>query len=98
VTPAALLQADGWAVAYPGAGTPIGDAAALAAKLSARPLCLSTTLVDEASLPLRRSPNGTALVVGGSASTPGLAARPGADCAAGGAVQAVVEPRRLSAA
>jgi methanogenic corrinoid protein MtbC1 len=98
---AVLLQADGWSVAYLGAETPVDAAVELARKLSGRLLCFSTTLAGHDGLALERSErsaNGTTAVLGGPAATQELAARLGAVYAAGGAVDAVIELRRLTAA
>jgi methanogenic corrinoid protein MtbC1 len=93
---AVLLQADGWSVAYLGAETPLEDALALARRVSARLLCLSTTLVGGHGLPLGPVSDGTRVVLGGHAATSELAGRLGATFAGGGAVEAVAELRRLA--
>jgi DNA-binding transcriptional MerR regulator/methylmalonyl-CoA mutase cobalamin-binding subunit len=94
---AIALRRDGWKVVYLGADTPLADAAALARRLSARVLGLSLA-ASELADPLERAlrdaelPDGISLVLGGSGSSPALAARLGATHAGselGGAVEAL---------
>jgi DNA-binding transcriptional MerR regulator len=94
---AIALRRDGWKVVYLGADTPLADAAALARRLSARVLGLSLA-APELGDPLERAlretplPDGVSLVLGGSGSSPALAARLGATHAGyglGGAVEAL---------
>ena len=94
---AIALRRDGWKVVYLGADTPLADAAALAARCSARVLGLSLA-ARELAKPLERAlrktplPDGVSLVLGGSGSSPALAARLGATHAGaelGGAVEAL---------
>jgi DNA-binding transcriptional MerR regulator len=72
------LRNDGWQVAYVGADTPVADAAALAARVSAAVLGISVTGADRLS-ELRKAlaaasvPSRTHVVVGGAAASPSVA-------------------------
>lgn len=68
-----LLRADGWQVAYLGADTPLADALALAAAISANALCLSAGSKESATALRRevkaaRLPRSLRVVVGGRSS------------------------------
>jgi methanogenic corrinoid protein MtbC1 len=78
----ALLAADGWSVVYLGAETPVTDALAIAAQVSADVLCLSVTLAQSVAalaqeLPVTR-PAGPDVVIGGPPADRQLAALLGA--------------------
>ena len=66
---AVLLRADGWAVAYLGADTPVADAVALARSIGARIVCFSATPATVEGLRLELaagSAAGLQVLVGGS--------------------------------
>ena len=102
MTAAIALHRDGWKVVYLGGDTPVADALALAARLSARLLGISLAMhergaeLEQALGGLRRQA-GLAIVVGGGGATPGLARRLDARCADADLRRAVAALRELVA-
>lgn len=97
---AIALRRDGWQIAYLGCDTPVADALALAARVSARLLGISIALPEhgralEASFEGSERPRGLALVLGGAGATAPLARRLGATNAKRGLPQSVAALRRF---
>lgn len=93
---AVLLRADGWQVAYLGADTPVAEAARFALAARADLLCLSATLpggLELLELPPTHRP---AIVIGGAAARPEVAARLGARVLPGSGLAAVERLRALA--
>jgi methanogenic corrinoid protein MtbC1 len=75
---AIALRRDGWNVVYLGCDTPVGDALALAERLSARVLGISVSSAAlgqalQEALGAAPRPTGLAVVIGGAGATPQLA-------------------------
>ena len=102
MTAAIALHRDGWKVVYLGGDTPVADAAALAARLSARLLGISLAMrergiaLEQALRGLRRQAE-LSLVLGGRGATPELAGRLDARCAGTDLRRTVAALRELAA-
>jgi MerR family transcriptional regulator, light-induced transcriptional regulator len=90
------LRRDGWKVAYLGADTPVADAVALAARLSARVIAISLA-TEERAAALERLADGPTLVLGGAGASAALAARLGGVYAGPDLHDAVETVRALAA-
>jgi methanogenic corrinoid protein MtbC1 len=96
------MRRDGWKIVYLGADTPVRDAAALAAKVSARVLGISIAIVERAAslereLRSAALPDELAVVLGGAAATRPLARRLGATYAGPSLTDAVETLRAVAA-
>jgi methanogenic corrinoid protein MtbC1 len=90
---AIALRRDGWNAVYLGCDTPVGDALALAERLSARVLGISVSSAAlskalQQALRVAPRPGGLAVVIGGAGATPKLAK----------SLEASLAPRELPAA
>ena len=97
---AIALRRDGWQIVYLGCDTPVADALALAARISARLFAISIGVPEhgralEVSFQGSERPPGLALVLGGAGASAPLAKRLGATNAKRGLPQSVAALRRF---